>query len=172
MSIQKRPRVKVPLEPIDWWMEGIAIIGLVLIILLPLLYFSQLPDVIPRHFDAAGNPDGYSNKSIIWFITVIGVALYTGLHYVNRIPHHFNYSKEVTERNAPQLYKGATRMMRYFKSVIACVFAYITWTMIQTSMGRQDGLGGWFMPVFLILCFGAILFYILWENSMNKKIVL
>ncbi|MEO0341210.1 MAG: DUF1648 domain-containing protein, partial [Bacteroidota bacterium] len=64
----QRPIIDLPLEPLDRLLEFIALVSLAALVLLPILYFEQLPEKIPSHFGPGGLPDGYSDKSIIWLL--------------------------------------------------------------------------------------------------------
>lgn len=162
-----RPRLKIQLEPIDSLIEVIGIIGLILLIGLPIIYFSELPETIPRHFGFNGQPDGFSGKGIIWTLPIVGVVMYVGMFWLNKYPHIFNYPQQITEDNAERLYKMATRMMRTLNALIACIFAYITHSTIQTALGNQNGLGTLFTPVFMVLIFGTVGYFLF--KSVKKE---
>lgn len=118
-----RPRINIELKPVDIITELIAILGLVLLIGLPMYFFDELPDSIPRHYGANGEPDGFSEKGIIWTLPIIGVLMYVGMFWLNKYPHIFNYPQEVTKENAKRIYTIGTRMIRTLNAIITCVFA-------------------------------------------------
>jgi uncharacterized membrane protein len=66
----ERPKLKIELEPIDKWIQWIGILGLVILTGLPIYFFDQLPETIPRHFGANGEPDAFSGKGIIWTLPI------------------------------------------------------------------------------------------------------
>lgn len=163
----ERPKIKIKKTPVDYTTEVIGVLGLILLIGLPLYYFDQLPETIPRHFGTNGEPDGFSGKGIIWTLPIIGIIMHAGMFWLTKHPHIFNYTQQVTEENAERLYTIGTRMIRTLNAIITCVFAYIINSIIQISLGTQNGLGNWFIPVFMILIF-AITGYFLYK-SMSKK---
>ena len=163
----ERPKFKIELTPVDKATELIGIIGLLILIALPIYFFDKVPDTIPRHFGANGEPDGFSGKGIIWTLPIIGIVMYVGMFWLNKYPHIFNYPQQVTKDNALRLYTIGTKMIRTLNAIITCVFAYITYSKIQTALGNQDGLGTWFTPVFMILIFGVTGYFL--YQSMNKK---
>ena len=65
-----------------------AIEGLLwLIMILPALYllwnYPSLPDRVPIHFDAQGNPNGYGPKSTLWyFILGLNLGVYILMKYI------------------------------------------------------------------------------------------
>ena len=163
----KKPRPVIRLTTADIITKLVGILGLLLLIGLPIYFYNSLPDTILRHYGANGEPDGYSDNAIIWTLPVIGVIMYVGMFWLSRYPHVFNYPQEVTEDNAERLYTIGTRMMRTLNAIISCVFAYITYSTIQTSLGQQSGLGTWFTPIFMTLLFGAVGYYLF--KSTSKK---
>jgi len=163
----ERPKLKIELAPVDKATELIGIIGLLILIALPIYFFDKLPEIIPRHFAANGEPDGFSGKGIIWTLPIIGIVMYVGMFWLNKYPHIFNYPQQVTKDNALRLYTIGTKMIRTLNAIITCVFVYITYSKIQTALGNQDGLGTWFTPVFMILIFGVTGYF--FYQSMNKK---
>ncbi len=163
-----RPKMKIELDTFDRMTEIIGIAALVLLIGLPLVYFSSLPETIPGHYGIHGTPDRFDKKETIWFVTVIGVMLYVGMAVLNRYPHIFNYPTAITEKNAEKQYSLATKMIRILNALMACTFAYLTYATIQTALGRQSGLSHYFMPVSMMLIFGTI-GYFLYKLLKNKS---
>ena len=155
-----RPKIKIENEPIDWIVQSIGIIGIILLIGLPIFHYSSLPDIIPRHYGFNGKPDGFSGKGIIWTLPAIGLVMYVGMAILNKFPHIFNYLIEITSENAERQYKIATKLLRFLNTIIVCVFCYITYATIQTALGKQSGLGSYFTPIFMVLIFGTIGIYL------------
>ena len=163
----ERPQLKIELEPIDKASELLGILGLLLLIGLPIYYFDKLPETIPRHFGANGEPDGFSGKGIIWALPAIGFIMYVGMFWLTKYPHIFNYPQQVTRENAKSLYTAGTRMVRTLNTIISCIFAYITYSTIQTALGNKSGLGTLFMLIFTIVILGTIGYFL--YKSMSKK---
>ena len=162
-----RPKLKIEPEPIDRIVESIGVIGVILLIGLPIIHYSGLPDIIPRHYGLSGEPDGFSGKGIIWTLPAIGLIMYVGMAILNKFPHIFNYPKEITSENAERQYKIATKLVRFLNTIIVCVFCYITYATIQTALGKQSGLGSYFTPIFVVLIFGTIGIYL--YKSIREK---
>lgn len=151
-----KPKIKIKLDAIDWILEIVGLLFLVLLVVFPLYYFRELPDTIPTHFNAKGNPNDFSQKNIIWTLPIIGFVLYTGMLLLNKIPHRFNYLKKITEENAFRQYRIATKLLRTLRVIIVVSFFYIAYVSIQTALNKCDGLGRYFLPIFLIATFGTI----------------
>ena len=155
-----QPKIKIELEPIDKLIGLIALIGAILLIAIPLIYYTELPNEIPIHFGPDGNADDYSQKGMIWSLPIIGIITYIGMYWLNKYPHIFNYPQKITEENAPKQYRIATKLIRTLNAIITCLFAYITYAIIQTALGNQNGLGSYFLPVLMIILFVPIIYYL------------
>lgn len=166
--MHERPRIQIPLDNTDKYMDFIGKVCILLLIALPIYYYGKLPDSIPSHFGGDGTPDKFSNKDSIWIMPFIGTFLYIGLSYLNKLPHIFNYPTEITEENALEQYTKATKMMRFINMVIAFTFTYITYSTIQVGLGNSDGLGVWFLP-FIFISLTIIPLIYLFKASKKKN---
>jgi len=86
-------------------------------------YF-QLTDTIPVHFNGSNEPDGYGDKSTLFFLPVVSTVIYLGLTYWNKFPWLFNYLTPITPDNAFIQYTLYTRIIRILKTAVTGVFAY------------------------------------------------
>ncbi len=161
---EERPKLHINWQPIDWLFEVMGAIALVLMVILPILYFNVLPDEVPRHFNTAGQPDAMGSKTTILLLAGIGVVMYLGLWKLNQYPHTFNYPVRITKENAYYQYEVATRMMRLMNVLIATSFAYIIHRIIQNALGNTHGLGPYFLPVFLGTM-GLVIFYGIYQST-------
>jgi uncharacterized membrane protein len=164
-----RPRIKIELDAFDWIIELISGLSLILMIGFPLYYFSELPDILPRHFNASGVADGFSQKNVIWTLPSIGFVMYIGMFFLSRFPHIFNYPKEITQENAEHQYRIATKLIRTLNMLLAVSFFYIELATIQTALNKQDGLGAFFLPIFLLGIFGTIGVYLYSGFKENRQ---
>lgn len=163
----KHPKINIKLATPDWVMELLALAFLVLLIALPFIYLQSLPERIPIHFNGAGQPDGYGNRSSIWILPVTGIFLYLLLSVISAFPHIYNFPVKITNDNAEVQYRIATRLIRVLKVLILLLFCFLSFQTIRTAAGKAAGLGKSFLPVFLLLTFGVIVFYIV--VSLNNR---
>jgi len=145
-----RPRPHLKPTSFDLLLEGLSLLGLLALVALPLLYWGQLPDAIPTHFDASGRPDSYGRKGSLLALPAIAIALYVVLTAMQRVPHTFNYPIEVNADNAKRLYRHSVRMLRLLKMTILLGFTFILHRVILVVLGQAQGLGAWFVPAFLL----------------------
>ncbi len=155
-----KPIVKIQWSATDWIIEGLALFILLGIIVYTILHYPDLPNKIPTHFGAGGNANSFGSKSTLWILVGINVGIYVLLTAVSKIPHHFNYLVTITENNAHRQYTIALRMMRTLKLMVVLSFGYILIRTMLIATGEVMSLGTWFLPVFLIMIFVPLLFYI------------
>lgn len=141
-------------------------------------YYPQLPQSIPRHFDASGRPNAWGSKSTALILPILSLGLYAALTVLNRFPHRFNYPWPITESNARSQYALARQLLAAIKASVGCIFTYMNWATIETGLGNRRGLGAWFLPtaVFLTLAIVVAYFYrarrLVDPAQTNMKIVL
>lgn len=155
-----RPRIQIEKEAIDVWVELLGLLALVAMFAYPAYYYPELADEIPQHYGADGKPDSYGSKSMVWLLPIIGLVLYAGLWYLNRLPHLFNYTTAITEENAERQYRLATRMMRCVNTFIAITFAYISYSIVRGGLDDETSLGLWFIPVMIVGPIAILIIYI------------
>jgi len=141
--------------------------------------YSKLPDIIPIHYNAAGEVDNSGNKISIFILPIIATVIFFTFIYLSKIPHIFNYIVEINMENAENQYTIATKMLRHLKLGITCVFFLISYKTIQIVDGKTDLLGKYFLMFTLVIIFGINrLFYSLRKTvkftfefviSLNKK---
>jgi uncharacterized membrane protein len=147
----QRPVLQLEKTPLDNLLDWLAV-GLALACwLLVGYYYGQLPEEIPAHFNASGQPDRYDGKGILIFLPVLTTVLVAVLHFVKRIPHKFNYLVNITEENAPFEYRKAVMMMRVLSVLTAMLMLFLVYKIIQGGLGADFSLG----PVFYVLI-GAV----------------
>ena len=161
MTPEERPKLKIQLTPTDKVFELLGWGVLFALWVWTSTSYSNLPDIIPTHFNAAGEADGFGRKASIVGLPVIATLLYVGLTALNRFPHIFNFPTPITQDNALRQYTNATRMIRYLKLILVLVFAGISFQTIQQANGETDGLGVWFLPVTLGLIFMPLLYFVI-----------
>jgi len=145
---------------VDWVIEVICVIGVLILITLPIIYYNQLPDIIPTHYDSQGKADGHGAKSSIWMLPILGTLMYLLMLKLNQYPHIFNYQQKITEQNAEKQYTIATRMLRIVNVSVVRVFTYLTYSTIWIAMGKHSHLSALFTPLVCVSVFVLVGFSI------------
>lgn len=154
------PKLNIAKEPLDFFLIGLAAVCLLIMFGLTLYYYDAIPERIPTHFNATGQPDGYGNKITLWVVMGISFMLFIFLNFVGRSPHLANYTVPITEENAYRQYQNMQRMNRMLTAVLCMFFAYIHYGIIQTALEQQNGLGLWFLLFFVAAITGIIVYFL------------
>jgi uncharacterized membrane protein len=155
-----RPKITIQKTTLDWVLDVIAFLICLFTFSLSIIVFNDLPDLIPSHFNSKGMVDSYSSKEMILGLPFISLMIFIVLHNVNRSPHIFNYPVKITEENAMEMYRYATRLIRVMNLVIVVFFSYINFQIISNAKGVSTGLGVYALPVFLFAIFAPIGVYL------------
>ncbi|MEL7121196.1 MAG: DUF1648 domain-containing protein [Bacteroidota bacterium] len=151
---QKKFKPKNQLRRFDFIFTIIGILAIVISIVLPALTYSQLPDQIPTHYNANGLPDAYGNKINIWRLPFIGLVLFIGCFLLDRLlGQQADYPKD---------------LLLGMGNFLALTFAYLIISKIQIATTARSSLGSYFLPVFLLLITGLIIYSILKSNKPTK----
>ncbi len=152
--------------PADLILEILAIVGLLCFFGFTLYSITRVPDSVPTHFNARGNPDDYGSKTFLWMLPVIAFVVYSILSLVVRIPEKSNYPVTITPANARRQYTLRIRLLRYLKVAIVLMFFFISYKTVMVAQANSSGLGIWFLPVFLgIILIPLIIYFILAQRN-------
>jgi len=152
--------LKIELTRLDYFIEILGILAAILLILLPLYYYNELPERIPRHFNYRGDADAMGPKFMILIFSSIGIGLYLMMSILNKFPHVFNYMVTITRENAFIQYKYAKRLLRMMKVSILFIFIYISAMQIFVVLDMFKGIGIYFLPITLLIVFVPIIIYV------------
>jgi len=155
-----RPVLKIPRSPLENVTEVLAVLGIIVHALILFYYWSALPDVIPTHFGISGEADGWGSKNTLFVLLVMSVFLYVMMTVLNFFPHIFNYTVEITEKNARAQYSNARSMLNIIKVEMVYLFAYLTWGTVQVALGNASGLDVRIMIIAIILISVSPLYFI------------
>ena len=138
-----------------------------LTIILPIIFWSRIPDEIPIHYNAAGVVDNWSDKSsliLLFFAVLMLMGVMSIAVYVVRVNMESKHSKEA-EKSTMRL---AYPIVVIMNLVVQIMFAYITFCSVTCRP-----LGSLFLPVFLLATF-ALLGYLVYkcakiQNTSNSQ---
>ncbi|MBV6643010.1 MAG: DUF1648 domain-containing protein [Cyclobacteriaceae bacterium] len=150
-------------------LSALGFIGFILMIVLPLVYYPNLPDRIPTHYGFNGVPDNFGAKNGIWILTGIGAILYIGLKLLGMNIHRFKYNQDELSAGQSIFYRQYTRQTLEIVNLISVsAFAYINYATIQVAFGTQQGLGLWFLPLLLLLVTGLVAYTLINARKLKK----
>lgn len=121
----RRPKIKIQPTKADWGVDIIGLIGVIFTVVLVIIFYNDLPDTIPTHYNMTGQPDGFGGKSMLFTFPALTVVTYFILTIGLRFPNIYNYPFEITEENAERQYKNITLMVRILKTFIVMIFGLL-----------------------------------------------
>lgn len=166
MQIQN-PILKIKSSPLERCLDVMNVVLLLIFIGTTCYYYGQLPETIPTHFNIAGEPDAYGDKTTLFFLLGIGVFVFALLYYFQNKPHLFKHQIKITADNIEEQYTKAIRMMRVLNTFTILLFSYIQYQAIQTALGKEEGLGQYFI-IFVVI--GGLLPLLTFVFSSKKKL--
>lgn len=159
--MNKRPLIRIKLTQTDKIIEIFGWCLLLISWIWVAVHYAQLPEVIPTHFNAIGEPDGFSDKKHIWTLILMSTGFFTGMTLLNRFPHIFSYLVPITKENALCQYTYATQMIRYLKLIFVILFVILAFSSIQCANEKAEKLAiGGFIPTLLAVFIPIINFII------------
>lgn len=159
VSLQPRPRIKVPLSKLDrfLWLSGfLVLIGTIVYLI---YHWNDLPSRIVIHFNGRGEADGWGSKGVLWIIPAISAVLFAGLTVLMRYPHAYNYPVSITENNAAEQYAIARQMLGWINLEIMALFAYIVSLTVRATQSNGGGNESWSVWVIVAVIVGTIAIY-------------
>ncbi len=167
---EDRPRIKIEPTAFDKILEALALVFLLLLLVMVLQHYTDLPEKIPTQFDNAGAVIEYGSKHTILILPTLGVVIFIMMLILNRFPHKFNYLVKITPQNAPQQYRLGTSIIRFANLFVMGIFYYTSYKIVNISLHQTTPtLDKWFVPLVLgIAIFGTISIYIV-SLIKNKK---
>jgi len=163
-----RPVIKLKMT------EGVVAVEILSLLVLIILWFSTflsyptLPNSIPIHFTAFGEPDKYAEKSKIFFLPSLATVLYIGITALSFFPHSLNYPMDINYDNAEIQYTAATKMLRRIKLIILFFFVGLLTLLINESeTSAIKYYGAWFLPLSVLVIFIPFFMYIM--RSLKEK---
>lgn len=116
--------------------DGIAALAFATAVYLVARAWIALPDSIPVHFSARGEPDRWGGKTSILFGPALSFSSILVLSIVSQFPRSFNYLHPITEQNAQRQYTVARELMAMLRAQLASLAVATTHMQIQAA---RDG---------------------------------
>ncbi|SHJ69924.1 DUF1648 domain-containing protein [Parasporobacterium paucivorans] len=148
--------MKLKKNKYDVFAEIVCLVLLIGVWIYLFLNWSTIPDEISGHYNAAGEIDRIGRKGELLVLPIISWLMYLGMTAIGSFPQIWNTGVTVTEENKERVYRVLKNMLSTLKLILAAVFVYLT---INSS--KSIPLPMQFLPVFLILMFGSIIFFII-----------
>ena len=152
-------KLKLKKNKYDILVEIVCLILLISVLIYLYFNWSNIPNKIPGHYNAMGVIDRMGSKNELLVLPMISWLMYIGMTVLEKFPQAWNTGVTVTEENKERVYKVLKNMISTMKLIMVANFAYLT---INSSLAMP--LSVWFLPVFLTLMFGTIIYFIIKLN--------
>ena len=123
-------------------------------ILLPLIFWSKIPDELPMHYNVAGEVDNWSDKSsliLLFFVIALVMGVMSIAVYLVKTNMESKYSKEAEKSEMRVAYP----MVILMNLVVQIMFSYIMFCCVTCRP-----LGVLFLPIMLIATFAPLVYMI------------
>lgn len=150
--------VRAQTEPRLMTLDLLTIFGLLISFVMPLVFWSDLPDRIPSHFDLAGQPDAWSGKNSIWFLPGVSLFIFILIRLSRWLTGKYPHKTNIKDYN-PQQQAVVKIMLTWVNLEMVWMFTVLTYLTIRVARGIQEGLGVWLLPVVLAVIFATIIYF-------------
>jgi len=147
-----KQKLNLPLMPVEVVFQALSGMGLVFMAVIFAVFYPGLPEIIPTHFNFAGEPDAWGGKGMLIVLLIVPFALFVLITVVERFPAIWNMPVRITKENAARQYTLTRAFLTLIKAEIVWVFAYILYATCQVAAGKSGGMGWW-----IYLFFGLII---------------
>ena len=148
----------MPRARLQFLLEVLAALLLLVMLVLPVWYWTQLPDKLPTHFNYRGEPTAWGSKSSIWILPCLSIPLYALLTAAARYTKLASVPFTI-DRDDPNVDALLKEMVLVVKAGVMLTFAFILWSSIRTALAQAGGLSLLFVPLNLLLVVGPALGY-------------
>lgn len=156
----KQPAMIIPKSPVARLLDVLTLGIFLAVIIYLVIQFQNLPDQVPGHYDASGNVDRLGNKMELWILPVIAAGLWIGMTFLEKYPHTFNYLN-LRKDNIEAQYRNGMLMINILKNESVLLFSFLSYQGTRIALGEADGLGIYFMPIFIGVILGSLIIFII-----------
>ena len=158
--MNNKPVLDIPKTLLEKTLDGITGIIYLVGIIYTVVVWNQLPDQIPAHYNGLGEVDRWGSKWELIILPVIAALLAVFMTFLEKHPEWHNYMK-LKENNIEFQYKNSRLMMNVLKNECVLLFTFLTYKTEQIAMGNTDTIGTAVLPIFLVVIFGSMAYYII-----------
>ena len=155
----RAPQPLLPPPLPEWVLELGATAALLSQFLIVLAAWPEIPDQVPRHFDASGQADAWGAKATLLLLPAVNLVVFAMMTVVSRFPHISSLPIKVTAVNARRVYRLVRFQTIWLKAIIALVLAYMSWRTIEQARGGAQGLGIGFLPLTTLAVGSAVAWF-------------
>jgi uncharacterized membrane protein len=143
---------QLPLQQQEQMIEWLSLFLLIAMCLYAIMKFGYLPDSVPNHFNALGEPDSWGSKGVVFLGPGIALATYLLFYFISKMsPDTYNHPVKITEENKDYQYALSRIMLKVINLWTMVLMAFITWAIIEEAGGKRGAMN----PVVLWTIIGS-----------------
>ena len=162
--IEEWPK-RLPFNKVDVLLIVVIAICLIVPLVRLIMTYGSLPEIIPTHFGASGEVDGYGSKWSLWLLWGVDLLCCALIVISEWFPRWINVPVFLLKRPAEDIIRGSRLMMNVMGVLIASFFWYLTEVTIAIACGAATAMSGavdiGFVAVLLLIT--VIYFFWLWR---------
>lgn len=118
--------------------ELVSIVVLLITVVIPIIFYSNISEEVPIHYNIHGEPDAYADKFMVFIITALAIVTYVVFSILQRKLQIFNFPIPVTDQNREALYTLGLKLIIRIKLLIMVSFLYANVTSACFLDGYED----------------------------------
>jgi hypothetical protein len=154
-----KPKLNIPKSALQRVFDIITLIVFAAGIIHLFTVWGQLSDQVPAHYNAAGEVNRWGSKWELILLPIIAAFLAIFMTFLEKHPEWHNYMN-LNENNIEFQYKNSILLLNVIKNECVLLFVFVDYNIVQVALGKAESLGILFLPIFLVILFGSMLFFI------------
>lgn len=170
--MEKTSKIKLKLTTGDKIIELLSWVAIIVVIVITIASYTNLPDIIPIHYNGAGVADDFGKKQNILALPILAAIYFVFFTILNKFLSVFSYPNNVDKCKILRTRTLITKLIRYLKFIFVVIFGYIEFQTIRYSQGDTQGLGWRSLPLTLGVVFIPLIYFVvqLFKHQNNKKV--
>ena len=156
-----RDRKKKPITLSDRILELVALAMAVVMLVLTGVLYSKAPDIVPTHFNFAGDADGWEGKVFYWIlagIMLVGMMICASAAYNRKLVNlPIRLKPEVFYRQIGLI----SRMCRIMTIALSLIWLAVLLAMSASFIGMSESVAVALIPLSAMLMISVVFFYTL-----------
>lgn len=120
------------------------------------IYYSEIPEEIPIHFNYKGEADGFGPKSSMLISLGVLYIIIIGIDVLGRFPKYFNYPVAITEKNKEAQQKNAKAILQQVNFGVALLAFFFVYRYLNIEFAKVYE--GYYVTIYFVVVsfFGLI----------------
>lgn len=158
-------RIKLKYTKVQSALEILSLLILIGTYVYLLIRWKDLPELVPGHYNAAGEIDRWGSKSELIALPIVSTFLYALVTIVTHFPNIWNVPVGITGANRDRVYGIIKDMILIMKAETMAIFFYLSYNGIEVQL-----LHPLFTLITLTGVFGTLSFFLIRLAVISKKV--